>query len=234
MATRSEPTQPLNPTLRPTMTPVSTSAVLDALHWRYATKAFDPQRAIPGDLWNTLVESVVLAPSSFGLQPYRLRVVDSPAVREALLPHAWGQRQIVDAARLVVFAARTEVTPADLDDYVARLAAVRGIPVASLAGLRDMMAGMLLAEGFKPLQRHWTARQAYLGLGALLETAALLGVDACPMEGFVPAEFDRILNLPAEGLTAVVVCALGYRSPSDKYATLPKVRFDPREWVKSL
>lgn len=215
----------------PTLAPHS---LLSALQWRYATKAFDPTRRIPAETWETLVQSVVLAPSSFGLQPYRLLDVRTPALREALLPHAWGQRQFVDASHLVVFAVRTEVTAADIDSLLARIVEVRSVAPDSLAGLRGMMTGMLLSDGFKPVQTHWSARQAYLALGSLLESAALLGVDACPMEGFVPAEFDRVLQLPAQGLTAVVACALGYRSATDKYATIPKVRLPTADLVKTL
>lgn len=204
--------------------PIPSTRLLEALNWRYATKTFDPNRKIPADTWAALEASLVLSASSFGLQPYRYILVQDPAVRERLLPHSWGQRQIVDASHLVVFAARTGITEAEIDGYLARIAAIRGAPPQALAGLRGMMTGMLLAEGFRPFAPHWTARQAYIALGNLLTSAALLGIDACPMEGFVPAEYDKILDLPAQGLTAVVACPLGYRAADDKYAGLAKVR----------
>jgi nitroreductase len=150
------------------------------------------------------------------------------------LPHAWGQRQVVDASHFVVLASRTQVTEAEIDTFIARIARTRGVTPESLASYRGMMTGMLLSDGFKPLVPHWTARQAYIALGNLLTSAALLGVDACPMEGFVPAEFDKVLGLPAQGLTAVVCCALGYLSAEDKYAVTPKVRLPKSELVKRL
>ena len=213
---------------------IPSSQLLDALRWRYATKAFAPGRKIPADTWSALEDSLVLSPSSFGLQPYRFLVITDRATRERLLPHAWGQRQVVDASHFVVFAARTSVTEAEIDTFIARIARTRGVTPESLASYRGMMTGMLLSDGFKPLVPHWTARQAYIALGNLLTSAALLGIDACPMEGFVPAEFDKVLALPAQGLASVVCCALGYRHADDKYAVAPKVRFPKSELVKRL
>lgn len=215
-------------------TTLAPQQLIDSLNWRYATKAFDPARKIPAETWAALEESLVLSASSFGLQPYRFLIVQDPKVREQLLPHSWGQRQIVEASHLVVFAVRTGVTEGEIDTYLRRISEVRGIGVDALAGLRGMMVGMLLADGFKPMAVHWAARQAYIALGGLLTSAAVLGIDACPLEGFVPAEYDRVLQLPAQGLTAVVACALGYRAAGDKYATLPKVRFPKADLVKTV
>ena len=163
-----------------------------------------------------------MSPSSFGLQPYRFLVINDPATRERLLPHAWGQRQVVDASHFVVFAARTSVTEAEIDTFIARIARTRGVTPESLASYRGMMTGMLLSDGFKPLVPHWTARQAYIALGNLLTSAALLGVDACPMEGFVPAEFDQVLGLPAQGLAAVVCCAWVIGTPTTSTRSRPR------------
>lgn len=208
--------------------------LLSALRWRYSTKIFDATRRIPPTTWSALEESLVLSASSFGLQPYRFLVVANPEIRAQLLPHAWGQRQVVDASHFVVFAARTGFTEAEIDAFLKLTASTRNAPLESLTGYRGMMTGMLLSEGFQPILPHWAARQAYIALGGLLESAAVLGVDACPMEGFVPAEFDRILGLTSQGLTAVVACALGYRSPDDKYARLAKVRPPKSDLIQTL
>jgi nitroreductase len=213
---------------------LSSRQLLESLRWRYATKSFDPARKIPADLWAVLEEALVLAPSSFGLQPYRFLVVKDSGVRERLLPHAWGQRQVVEASHFVVFAARTEITEAEIDAFLSHAASVRGIPVESLAGYRGMMTGTLLSEGFKALAPHWATRQAYIALGSLLTCAALLGVDACPMEGFVPAEFDKVLGLTGQGIASAAACALGYRSSADKAASAPKVRFPTSQLVRTI
>jgi nitroreductase len=213
---------------------LSSGQLLESLRWRYATKSFDPVRKIPAGLWAVLEESLVLAPSSFGLQPYRFLVVEDPAARARLLPHAGGQRQVVEASHFIVFAARTEVTEAEIDAFLNHTATVRGKTLESFAGYRAMLAGTLLGEGFRTLAPHWAAHQAYIALGSLLTCAALLGVDACPMEGFAPAEFDAILGLTRQGLTSAVACALGYRSPTDKSASAPKVRFPRSHLVRTI
>ena len=115
---------------------ITAEQLLTALRWRYATKVFDPNRKIPADLWSALEEALVLAPSSFGLQPYRFLVVDDPDLRQQLLPHAWNQRQVVDASHLVVFAARTDVTRAEVDAYLSLTARIRGVSSESLQGLQ--------------------------------------------------------------------------------------------------
>ena len=126
------------------------------------------------------------------------------------------------------------MTEAEIHTFIAHIALTRGVTPESLASYRGMMTGTLLSDGFKLLAPQWTARQAYIALGNLLTSAALLGVDACPMEGFVPAEFDQVLGLPAQGLAAVVCCALGYRSIADKYAVTPKVRSPKADLLKAV
>ena len=217
------------------MNPIITSQqLLQALNWRYATKVFDPNRKIPAPTWNTLQEALVLSTSSFGLQPYRFVVVNDPATRAKLMPHAWGQRQVVDASHFIVFAARTAITEAEIDGHIDRLVAVRGGNRDALAGYRQRMAGSLLGDDAKARIPHWTARQCYIALGNLLTSAALLGVDACPMEGFEPAEFDKNLGLPTQGYTAVVCCALGYRGADDKYAEFPRVRMPVAQLMQTV
>ncbi|MCS7089533.1 MAG: NAD(P)H-dependent oxidoreductase [Verrucomicrobiota bacterium] len=213
---------------------ISAETLLQALRWRYATKAFDPTRKIPADVWSALEEALVLSASSFGLQPYRFLVVQDPSLRQQLLPHAWNQRQVVDASHFVVFAVPTSLSAADIDRWIDRMCEVRKVTRESLAAYREMMSNMLLDPAFAPQAVHWAARQAYLALGNLLTAAALLEVDTCPIEGFVPAEFDRLLQLREQGYTSVVCCALGYRAPNDKYATLPKVRFPKSELIRYL
>jgi nitroreductase len=216
------------------MTPIKNSQLLEALGWRYATKAFDSAKPTPADVWATLEDALVLSPSSFGLQPYRFLVIDDQATREKLLPHTWGQRQVLDAARFVVFAARTGITEKEIDSFLALTASTRGMSPEALQGYRGMMTGMLLADHFKPRVSHWAALQAYIALGNLMTSAALLGVDACPIEGFVPAEYDKVLGLPAQGYAAVVCCALGYRSAGCKYATAKKVRAAKADLIKTV
>ena len=206
--------------------------LLTALQWRYATKRFDPTRRIPPEVWSALQQALILSPSSYGLQPYRFLVVEDPGIRRELLPHSWEQPQIVEASHLVVFASRTEMTEGDVDALVRRTSETRGVPPATLDGYRSAMVGDLVRGPRSKVAAEWAARQAYIALGTLLAAAPLLGVDACPMEGFSPGEYDRILGLEGSGYRSVVVAALGYRAGDDRYATLPKVRFDERTLVQ--
>jgi len=206
------------------MNPISESQLLTALNWRYATKQFDATKIIPAATWSALEDTLVLSPSSFGLQPYRFLVVNDKAMREKLLPHTWNQRQVVDASHYVVFAARTSITEPEIDAFLKLTADTRGVGVETLKGYRGMMTGFLLSEGFKPRVQQWAALQAYIAIGNLMTAAGLIGVDTCPIEGFNPAEYDQLLQLPAQGYASVVCCALGYRAGTDKYATAKKVR----------
>jgi nitroreductase len=113
----------------------------------------------------------------------------------------------------------------DIERFVARIAEVRGVSVASLASYRDTMAGSLLQGPQAAVAGQWAAKQAYIALGNFLTCAATLGVDACPMEGLEPAKYDEILGLAGTGYHSLMVCAAGYRRPDDAYAKLAKVRF---------
>jgi nitroreductase len=206
--------------------------LLKALEWRYATKVFDANRIIPAEVWSALEKTLVLTPSSYGLQPYQFLIVQDPAKRAALLPHSWGQKQVVDCSHFVVFTARTEMKEADVDRFIKRSSEVRGVPAESLAAYRGMMLGDVVNGPRGKIAHEWAARQCYIALGNLMTAAAVLGVDACPMEGLNPPEYDKILGLNGTSYKTVVACALGYRAAGDKYASLAKIRYAAAELVK--
>jgi nitroreductase len=216
------------------MSYLNNSQLLEALNWRYATKFFDATKKIPGDVWQTLEQALVLTPTSYGLQPYKFLVISNPGKRAELLPHSWGQKQVVDASHFVVFTARTEMKEADVDRFIKRSTEVRKLPDGAFNPYRDMMLGDVVNGPRGKIAHEWATRQAYIALGNLMTCAAILGVDACPMEGIVPAEYDKILNLNGSGYATVVACALGYRSASDKYASLAKVRYETRDLVQVI
>jgi nitroreductase len=206
--------------------------LLDALQWRYATKVFDATKKIPADLWDALEQSLVLTPTSYGLQPYHFLVVQDAGTRAALLPHSWGQKQVVDCSHFVVFTARTEMKEADVDKLVARISSVRGVPAESMTPYWNMMIKDVVNGPRGKTAHEWAARQCYIALGNLMTCAAMLGVDACPMEGLVPTEYDKILKLEGTGYKTVVALPLGYRSATDKYANLAKVRYETTDLVQ--
>lgn len=208
--------------------------ILQQLNWRYATKKFDPDRKIPDDIWHALEQSLVLAPSSFGLQPWKFFVIRNPDLRQQLRQHAWDQAQVTEASHLVVLAIKTDINASDVQPYIDRIVEVRQMPKDKLEGLENMIKGYLKEPPY-PLQPNaWSAKQVYLALGFLLHSAAMLDIDTCPIEGFVPSEFDQILGLPEQGYAATVLCAAGYRAEDDKYADLAKVRYETEDIVQYI
>ena len=216
------------------MNSIAPNELLAALHWRYATKVFDAARKIPTDVWHALEQSLVLTPTSYGLQPYRFFIVQDAAKRAALLPNSWGQKQVVDCSHFVVFAARTEMKEADVDKLIQRITQVRGIPADSIKFYRDMMLGDVVNGPRGKIAHEWATRQTYIAIGNFMTCCAVLGVDACPMEGINPPEYDKILGLEGSGYQTVVACAAGYRAASDKYAALAKVRYETGDVVKVI
>ena len=214
------------------MSPCAPDTLINALNWRYATKVFDPARKISSKDLDTLLQSLVLTPSSFGLQPYRFLVVADPGLKARLREASWGQSQITDCSHLVIFLARQQMTEKDVDRLIQRTTQVRGGKPEDLAGYRSMMVNTLVTGPRAATVPEWAARQAYIALGQFMASAALLGLDACPMEGLDPNQYDEILGLKATPFHTVVACAVGYRAEADKYATLAKVRFPVAELVE--
>lgn len=216
------------------MNPITTDQLLAAQAWRYATKQFDASKTIPAPVWQALEESLVLSPSSYGLQPWQFVVVTDSDLRAKLRPHSWNQTQITDASHLVVFAIPDKVDVPYMEKYLARIAEIRGVTLESLGFYRNMMMADIIAGPRQAWVDEWAARQVYIALGNFMTSAALVGIDTCPLEGIDPREYDALLDLPAKGFNTIVACAAGYRSADDKYATLPKVRFEKSELIQHL
>lgn len=216
------------------MQPITATQLIEALNWRYATKKFDPAKKISAETWAEIERALVLTPSSYGLQPWKFLVVNDPALREQLVAHSWNQRQVADASHLVVFAAKQSVTEEDAVRLVATTAATRGLDPSTLGFYRDMIVGDLVHGPRSAVVPDWAARQVYIALGQLMTCAALLGIDACPMEGIDPAAYDELLGLAGSDYATVVACPLGYRAGDDKYASLPKVRYPAGEVIRHV
>ena len=216
------------------MSAINSKQLLEQLNWRYATKQFDPNRKIGAADWATLEEALTLTPSSGGLQPWKFVVVTDPDVRAKLSPASYGQPQITNASHLVVFASKCNFSEADVHAHIQRVADVQGVPVEALGQLRGMLVGGIVQSMDDSTRNAWARNQAYIALGNLLTSAALLGIDACPMEGFDRAQYDEILGLKAQGYASAVIAALGYRLPADKYASAPKVRFPKEQLIAKV
>ncbi len=210
------------------------SRLVAALNWRYAVKKFDPAKSIPAETWAALEQALVLTPSSIGLQPWKFLVVTTPELKARLTAASYRQSQVADCSHFVVFAVRQDLDAEHVDRHIARMAEVRGITVESLAKFRAMTMGNLDRARNEGTLDTWQTHQIYIALGQFMASAALLGVDTCPMEGIEPAKYDDVLGLQGTGYATVVACAAGFRLADDKYATTPKVRFKPEDVIERL
>ena len=214
--------------------PLSPERVLEQHKWRYATKKFDPNKKIDAATWKTLEQSLVLSPSSFGLQPWQFFVIRNPELRQKLLEPSWGQKPVVDASHLVVFAIKKDLDIEYVDRYVKRMAEVQQVPVEKLDGFSNMVKGYLKEPPFPLDINKWAAKQTYLALGVFLSCAAMMEIDTLPMEGFIPPKYDEILGLNEKGYSAVALCAVGYRAQDEQHQHDPKVRFATERVVQYL
>lgn len=207
-------------------------SLLTSLRWRAAVKKYDPAKKIPAERWAALEEAMVLAPSSYGLQAMKFFVIEDPATRAKLSEAGYGQSQILSADKLVVFAVKKDFGAADVERYVERISEVRRLPALALEPFKKTM----LASASLPPEKvaAWLTRQVYIALGVFVASAAALGVDASPMEGFDKDKYDEILGLPAKGYNAVVIAAAGYRADDDAYSAQKKVRFPKEQLVERL
>ncbi len=199
------------------------SNFLNNQNWRYATKKFDATKKVSAEDLNTLKEAIRLSSSSYGLQPYKVIIVENPELRAQLQPAAWGQSQIVDASHLFIFANDTNIGDEAIDAFLNTISAERETPLESLAGYGDFMKSKI--STLEPAVKNvWTAKQTYLALGNLLNAAAELKIDVTPMEGFVPEQINEILGLDKLNLNASLIATVGYRHEEDATQFYKKVR----------
>ncbi|ASS49671.1 MAG: hypothetical protein A3D31_01805 [Candidatus Fluviicola riflensis] len=197
------------------------NTIIEQLQWRYATQQYDTTKKINETDLEVLKESIRLAPSSYGLQPYKVIMVESAELREQLYHQSYGQTQVKDASHYFVFAVQNTLEILHIEAYIDRVAATRELDVNQLAGFAHVMKSTT-AQLTREQQFDWNSKQAYIGLGNLLTAAALLHIDATPMEGFDSAAYSELLQLKDH--TAVLAVALGYRSITDSYQFRTKVR----------
>ncbi len=197
--------------------------IIEELNWRYATKKFDPTKKISAEDLETIIESLRLVPSSYGLQPLKYLFIGDSALRQELKEKSFNQSQITDASHLLVICSLKEISEEFIDKHVENMAQIRSVPKESISGFGNYMKKEILPMEIEKVTE-WNAKQAYIALGQLLNTCASLQIDATPMEGFQKEAYDEILNLKKQGLQSVLVCPMGYRSEEDSNQFLKKVR----------
>jgi nitroreductase / dihydropteridine reductase len=199
------------------------STIIDQLRWRAAVKTYDPNKKLGKKQVDVLLKAVNLAPSSYGLQPYKFLLIEDPEVRQRIRLVGYDQPAMTDASHLLVMAAKIETTAADIDAYIKNISKVREVELKDLASYGEMMKGSITSKS-KQDNKEWAARQVYIPLGVLMATAAIEKIDATPMEGFDALKVDKVLDLTTQGYASVAMVALGYRSTDDQYGKMPKVR----------
>lgn len=202
-------------------------SLIQQLEWRYATKKMSGEK-VPAEKVNNILRATQLSASSLGLQPYTILVIEDQATKEKLAPAAYNQPQIAASSQLLVFCAWTDITDKEVVAYIENIAKTRNVSTESLAGFKAMIDGSISNLSVEQKQI-WASKQIYIALGTALAAAAAEEVDATPMEGFNPQQFDEILGLEAKGLKSVVIMPIGYRAADDHLASAAKVRRDQSE-----
>lgn len=197
--------------------------IIKQLNWRYATKSFDDKKIISDEDIYTISDAFNLTATSYGLQPLKLLIIKNKELQSELIPYSFHQKQVGEASHLLVFCIETEMNSDFITNYFNRVKEIRDTPDDILSSFKTF-----LIEDFKVKtqseKENWAIKQAYLTMGNLLTVCALLKIDACPMEGFIPEEYDRILSLKDQQLKSVLVMPIGYRAADDFMADLKKVR----------
>ena len=209
------------------------SKYLDALKWRYATKKFDASKKLSTEDLENLKDAVQLSASSYGLQPYKIFVIEDKDTKQKLREAGYNQSQFTDASQIFVFTHRTDFGEELVDSYITHAERVTDSEKGSMDQYAGIMKNSLMGLEAKA-KSSWAARQVYIAIGNLLSAAAIHKIDTCPMEGFDGKAFDTILNLKEDNLHAVAVVAVGFRSADDKHQHDKKVRRPKTELFETI
>jgi nitroreductase len=208
-------------------------STIEHLKWRYATKKFDTSKTLSQEQLNTLKEAFNLTALSYGLQTLKLVVVKDKIIREQLVPHAYGQRQVADASHLFVICIQDEINDADVDYHFDTVKKVRHTQDDVLDPFREGLKSTI-QKMTNEKKVEWATRQAYIVLGNLMTVCAIEHIDGCPMEGFIAQKIDNVLELQKYGLTSVLLFPVGYRADDDMFASMKKVRKPLSETIIEL
>ncbi|MCZ4245318.1 nitroreductase family protein [Pedobacter punctiformis] len=205
-------------------------SLINALNWRYAVKKMNGQ-PVAQEKVDKIIAAAHLAPTSSGLQPFKVIVVTNQELKEKIAPIAFNQSQVIDSSHLLIFAANENYTEEGIDHVFSRMNAERGLPDSGTDAYKAQLKGMILSRTAEENFNH-AARQAYIGFGIAIAEAAILEVDATPMEGFNGPELDKFLGLDKQGLRSVTLLPLGHRDPEgDWLVNLKKVRTPLNEFL---
>ncbi len=208
--------------------------IIENLKWRYATKKFDNSKKLTEDQVEQLKEIISLTPTSYGMEPYKALIITDKKIREELKKYSWNQAQVTDCSHYVVFLHKKQITKEDVGNYMQRIADTRGIDKSNLSNYAGMISGDLIEGPRSKAIEQWSKNQSYIALGNTMTSLASLGIDACPMEGFDPKEYDRILGLEDSEFKSSVCLAVGFRAADDDISKLKKVRKSQDELIQII
>ena len=213
---------------------VSADTILQAMNWRYATKAFNKDKHVSTEDKAALLETLRLAPSSHGLQPWKFVVVNDKAARRKLSESVPANKaKFEDSSMLVVIARRRVTTARHVARHIETLQEARGVSADELQSLKDSLTQSVAGRPIE-VQDIWNSRQVYVALGCAVAAAAFLKIDACPMEGVNPEKFDEILHLSGTDYTTTVAIAFGYRDENDPFASYSRARLPASEVIEEI
>jgi nitroreductase len=204
--------------------------IINCLEWRYATKKFDPSKTLSSLQIETLKKAFNLTATSFGLQPIKMVVIQNKDLQEKFVEHCYFQGQVANASHLLVLCIEKDTTSEDINNYFDFEKKVRGVDESTIANFRAQLLAMYSNKTIEEKQLS-AKHQAYIALGNLMTVCALEKIDCCPLEGFVPAKIDALLNLSAQNLTSVLLLPVGFRASDDLMSTMKKVRKPLNETV---
>lgn len=197
--------------------------ILESLKWRYATKSFNPNKKVSEEKLQVLKEGFSLTATSYGLQPVKMIVLQDVKVQEQLVAHSFNQQQVAQASHVLVLCVENTIDQQYIETYFKNVKKLRGTPDDIINPFKEYLIDSFSNKKVSEI-KDWATKQAYIALGNLLTICAIEKIDACPMEGFVPSEYDEVLGLSDKGLTSVLVLPIGYRSDNDMFAEFAKVR----------
>ena len=207
--------------------------IIDSLNWRYATKKFDETKRVSNEDIEVLKEAIRLSPTSYGLDLYKVFVIEDKELLKKLQPVCWNQPHITQASHMFVFANVVKDFEPEIEKAIERKAKLTGKTVEEFNAYKNFVLGKM-ALRTQEGNADWTAKQTYIGLSNLMTTAAHLRIDSCPLEGFEPNQVNEVLGLEEKGLNAAVLALVGYRAEDDKAQHNPKSRKTKEELFETI
>lgn len=196
---------------------------LEALSRRYSVKKFNPEKIVPQETLLRILEAGKLTASSLGLQPYEIIIVESPEMKNKLIPAFYNPSQISTCSHLIVIVSKKKIDERYIQSYFSHISEVREVPMDDLALFKNSISHHIEQKNEDEVF-NWAEKQSYIVLANLMYAAAMEEVDTCPMEGFRQDKIDEILGIDLDKEKVTVTLALGYRSEDDDFQHLKKIR----------